>query len=574
MKQKKSFAGSAYRHFLIWSILSSLMTTACDFIDAVLVGNLLGGDGLAVLNIARPVFLTCGLIGVTLGGGAAVTIGRCIGAGENDRARHAFSSLLTLGLAMSLLCMSPLLFLEPFYGFLGVTDELLPAMRQYMPTLLCASPIIIMFAVLSAAVGADSDPVLCTACSASVVIINPLLDVVFIKYLNFGMRGSALAYATADIVGCAILLLHFFKKHRVLSLRTALPRAKEMGNFVRDGSGAGSAKIFGAVIALAFNTLLSRSADGLGSMYLAIYAVINSAHLIPSGLFTAASGAASGVTSFLVGESDKKGIKEVRDRSLLTAAALGVLATLVCELLAEPIVKLIGVNDAAELALAASVIRIYATSLIFIGINTVITSYWQSVGRAQLAFVMSLMRNCLVGLLFGALLIPGHNVRGLALTYLLTEVVGSLFALGVMIFSPSAAKLDKLCPQNELTFENTYTIKKESVELISSDLSEVCREWEVAPASEFLISFVCEEMLLNIEKFALGNTKKNFYISIKLMRRGEEHILRIRDNVRLYDPFESNGDEIDNGVLAVIRKKSKKCEYQRKMIFNYLYIVI
>ena len=51
-------------------------------------------------------------------------------------------------------------------------------------------------------------------------------------------------------------------------------------------------------------------------------------------------------------------------------------------------------------------------------------------------------------------------------------------------------------------------------------------------------------------------------------------MLRIRDNVRSYNPFESQGDEIDNGVLRLIQKKTRQYTYQRKMVFNYLYMVI
>ena len=58
------------------------------------------------------------------------------------------------------------------------------------------------------------------------------------------------------------------------------------------------------------------------------------------------------------------------------------------------------------------------------------------------------------------------------------------------------------------------------------------------------------------------------------MEKGDDHVLRIRDNVNTYNPFESNGDEIDRGVLELIEKKTKYCDYQRKMIFNYLYLIL
>ena len=51
------FASSAYRCFFIWGVCVSLATTVCTIIDALLVGNLVGSNGLAVANISTPVFL-------------------------------------------------------------------------------------------------------------------------------------------------------------------------------------------------------------------------------------------------------------------------------------------------------------------------------------------------------------------------------------------------------------------------------------------------------------------------------------------------------------------------------------
>ena len=51
-------------------------------------------------------------------------------------------------------------------------------------------------------------------------------------------------------------------------------------------------------------------------------------------------------------------------------------------------------------------------------------------------------------------------------------------------------------------------------------------------------------------------------------------ILRIRDNVNSYNPFDLRGDEVDRAVMEMIKKKAKYYEYQRKLVFNYLYVTI
>ena len=125
--------------------------------------------------------------------------------------------------------------------------------------------------------------------------------------------------------------------------------------------------------------------------------------------------------------------------------------------------------------------------------------------------------------------------------------------------------------------ECSYRIETESMTQISEDLERICEEWEIGIKQAFVINFICEELLLNIIKYGLSNRRvsnKEYYISIKLLEKDGDYILRIRDNVSLYNPFESEGDEIDSGVLKLIQKKTKYCDYQRKMIFNNLYLII
>lgn len=135
------FAKSEYGYFLIWGICASLATTVCTIVDALLVGNLVGSDGLAVANLSTPVFLVYALFGVTIGVGANVNIGRLLGAAEVDQANRVFHAQLATGLIIGVLCLLPLAFKDAFFGFLGVTEELAPLADQYLTVVLWSAPL-------------------------------------------------------------------------------------------------------------------------------------------------------------------------------------------------------------------------------------------------------------------------------------------------------------------------------------------------------------------------------------------------------------------------------------------------
>jgi len=568
------FARSAYRHFLLWGICTSLATTVCTIVDALLVGNLVGSSGLAVANLSTPVFLVYALLGVTVGVGANVTIGRLLGAADVEQANRVFQKQLTVGLAIGIFCLVTLVFRDGFFRFLGVTEELYPLAEQYLTVVLWSAPLFVMYHILSASVRTDSDPRRSAAASAVVIVVNLSLDLLFMKVLGWGILGASASLCIAEALGVAVLLTHFMKKTALLKLNLGLPTWQDVRSFAANGFGIGSAYIFQAVVMLAFNTLLIHFGAGQGVLYVAVYGVIYTVSMVPFAIFDGAANSLSTVTAFFAGESDIKGIFTVLKSALMVVAAGGGLLTAICVLFARELVWFFGIGDGASLAVAADALRLFAVSILFTGINTVAIAFWQAIGRSRLAGTVSVIRNFLLMLVVGTVLIWKEQLFGLSMTYIWVELICALLC-GIILLNPrSGAYVKETFGTVGRHYENNYPIRAESMEQITADLEAVCEEWDIGMKQAFFITFICEELLLNIFKFGLKEKNKSYYIAIRLVERDGDYILRIRDNVSVYNPFESGGDAIDTGVLRLIQKKSKYCDYQRKMIFNYLYLII
>lgn len=569
------FQYSAYRYFLIWGILSSLVLTVCTIVDATLIGNLVGDTGLAVSNIATPVYLIYALFGITIGVGSNVLISRFLGAEDKEGANKVFHSALTFGLIVSFISLCPLFFEKAYFSFLGVTDELYPLAKEYLGVVMWSAPIFIMYHILSASVRTDSNPRLVAIASAVVIITNITLDIVFMKFMAMGIKGASLSLCIGEFLGLIVLLTHFVKKDKLLSLKCGALDFQQVKDTVSNGFGLGSAQIFSAVVMLSFNTRLLRYGGVNGTFYVAVYGIIYTLSTIPAGLCDGNSASLQTVISFLSGESDTNGIYAVLKKALFTIFILSLVVALCFVFFSSALFSFFGIKQSSETSVSNIALRIFALSLVFTGINTSITAFWQSIGRRYLASAMSLVRNCLLLLISGLILIPSKNILGVAASYVITEVVGVLIVVAIALISPSREYVKKKFGVEGSVFEKTYPIEKESMEDISRDLEKISEEWELDVKKSFMINFISEELLLNIIKFALENKgKKEYYISIKLINKDDDLVLRIRDNVSQYNPFEAQGDEIDSGVLKLIKKKTKYSEYQRKMVFNYFYTII
>jgi Na+-driven multidrug efflux pump len=432
----------------------------------------------------------------------------------------------------------------------------------------------VLYPILAISIRTDGDPKLSAISSATVIVANLSLDILFMQGLGWGILGASASLCIAEALGMAVLLLHFGTKHALLRIQPSFPRFPDIKSFVVNGFGVGSAFVFQAIVMLVFNTLLLENGTGDGVVNVAIFGVIYTMSMIPFAVFDGAGNAISTVVSIFAGEKDCKSMLIVLRQGIKSVSSAGILITGIFLLSAEEVVRFFGLANTESSATAVLAFQVFSVSILFAGINSVVTAFWQSIGRARLASGMSVMRNFILMLVTGFALIARHQIIGLSVTYVCSEFVCLLGVILVLFLSDSKSYITLKYQSSNRIYENYYIIKTESIAHISSNLEELCEEWEIAPKQAIFINLIVEELILNIIKFGLKDSNKEHYIAIKLLDNQGEYILRIRDNVNTYNPFDLRGDNIDRAVIKLITEKTKYYDYQRKLIFNYLYLIV
>lgn len=97
--------------FAIPAILTNLLTMSAFFIDGILIGQLIGSEGLAAVNLVFPVFIMIGAIGIVVASGSSALVGKYLGQDNKAEARHVFNLALTLCIILSIIISGTVLFL-------------------------------------------------------------------------------------------------------------------------------------------------------------------------------------------------------------------------------------------------------------------------------------------------------------------------------------------------------------------------------------------------------------------------------------------------------------------------------
>ena len=100
-----------------------------------------------------------------------------------------------------------LLFLDPILYFFGASEATLPYAKDYMVTILLGNVITHMYLGLNSVLRSAGHPQKAMAATILTVIVNTLLDPLFIYTFHMGIKGAAVANCPGS--GDFTLLAHF-----------------------------------------------------------------------------------------------------------------------------------------------------------------------------------------------------------------------------------------------------------------------------------------------------------------------------------------------------------------------------
>lgn len=570
------FVNKAFRVFAINSIFASAGVVLGTFVDAIILGNAFGETGLSVLAISMPIYMAYNLFGYAFGVGGSLKVSESIGAEDKQGTRTHFTQTiffaLVIGLMISILGM---LFLPEIIAATGGSG--IDFAIDYMRPIILMAPIFVLAPVISLLIRSDADPFLSTLGISLSVVVNLVLDLVFIFGLNMGVFGGALAMVIGQFVAVAVYSAHFFKKNNHFKFCRVPLNPKVGYQLFHGGFGSGSAFIYQGISLVVINNLLSAT---VGVSGLAVYNILFNVSLFAYAIFDGISLALAPLVATFAGEKDTEGVYNTMRLSLKTAVLLSIGSVMILIIFAAPIASIFGVAENSTLVVQT--IRIFALGMVQTCINCVMAHFYQTTKRPTLAGVIYFMRGFLLLIAFSAWLIPIWGVLGTALAIVISETITMLLMfLAALVLKKQGGY------RNMLLFKEPVIVKDNIYETtLSSDIKELencvveieafCERQDIDTKNAYFINLTIEELAANIINFGFNDGKPH-YIHIKIALFDGDIYIRLRDDSTTYNPFEESekpDEALDYLGVSIVRKKAKSFAYNRTLVFNNLLIIL
>ena len=203
-----------------WSACSSSVPTV--IVDTIFIGWSAGELGLASVAVTWPLVMMFGAVGDMLGTGAAIIIAQSRGSGNLRLARLSLGNMLVWQVLFSLLMMTVVkCFLTDILRLFGATDELMPGAVRYSRILIYGNLAYMLVTGVLAVIRNDGRPVLSMWLMVGGLLLNIVMDYVFIFPLGGGVAGAAYATVTAQMLDCCCRVGLFLYPENGSSFRPA-----------------------------------------------------------------------------------------------------------------------------------------------------------------------------------------------------------------------------------------------------------------------------------------------------------------------------------------------------------------
>ena len=541
-----------YRQYLLPSILTSLALALNEFVDCMLVSNMLGGDALAIANMACPVILVIAACYVLLGTGGSILYAACLGKWDNEKAGKIFTLSIVLSIITGIVFIIAGFVLKgPVTAFLCADGSLRAEFTQYYSVLLFMAPLLIFMLTYVCFLPPSGAPVVATIANIVANGSNLLFDIIYIKFFHTGVKGAAYATISGYLAGIIVMfILVKNKKVKIAKSRIGRSDIRLIRIILVYGIPTAMLQVCFA-IKYAFSNNMAAMYGGRTGII--AFSLCLQTFSIASVFLLGVCDTAQPLLAMLSGQKDYKGERLVLKRSFVLQVIFACVLIGLFELNPGAMAKMYGVDDSDVLAIALTGIRIFTITYLPRGICIQFMRFFQVEGRKLYAFLISLMDGFLV-IPAGLILCKNMGVNGIFAAYPFTAFIALavICAINIIIFArhrDEYAGLSLIRRDSGALGKMSFTIRDddEDISRASEEMIDYGTEHGLSMKEANKLGLLCEEMAV----YTRTHRKDTGDIDITLRIGKGDMVIDFRSAGAPFDPTKATDEDLEENVMML-----------------------
>ena len=424
--------GSLLLQYAMPAIIAMTASSLYNMVDSIFIGQGVGPMAISGLALTFPFMNLSAAFGAAVGVGASTCISVKLGQRDYGTAQNILGNTVTLNLIVGVLfSVVSLLFLDPILYFFGASEQTIPYARDYMVVILLGNVFSHMYFGMNAVLRAAGKPRQAMYATMFTVVMNTILDPVFIYLLDMGIRGAAFATILSQMMALTWQMKLFSDKDELLHLRRGIYRinAAIVRNIIAIGMSPFRMNVCACVVVIFINKGLLMYG---GDLAVGAYGIANRVAFVFVMIVMGINQGMQPIAGYNYGARQTERLMRVLKLSMMAATVITTSGFLVAEFVPELCVSLF-TSDPELTGMAARGMRIIMCTFPIIGFQMVATNFFQSIGKAGVSIFLSLSRQMLFLLPMLIVLPLRFGIDGVWASMPVADTISSLVTLGIML---------------------------------------------------------------------------------------------------------------------------------------------
>ena len=419
--------GTLLRQYAVPAIIAMTASSLYNMVDSIFIGQGVGPLAISGLAVTFPLMNISAAFGTLVGAGGATLVSVLLGQRNYDMAKKVLANVFILNVTIGVFfIIFSISFLTPILRFFGASDATLPYAKEYMTVILLGNIITHLYFGLNAILRSAGFPKKAMTATILTVVLNTILDPIFIFVFDMGIQGAAIATVLSQAVALVWVFRMLSDKSRVLHFsreQFSLDR-KIAGRSLSIGMAPFLMNLTSSLVVILMNNQLRSHG---GDMAIGAYGIINRVVFLFMMIVMGFTHGMQPIAGYNYGAKLYPRVVEVFRLTVFWATLITTLCFLVGMFFPEVPVSLF-TRDPELKAIASRGFRIGVSLFPIVGFQMVTSNFFQSLGLARRAIFLSLSRQLLF-LIPSLAILPGFfGVDGVWISMPVSDAIASIVA--------------------------------------------------------------------------------------------------------------------------------------------------
>ncbi|MDK2563231.1 MATE family efflux transporter [Romboutsia sedimentorum] len=383
--------------YSIPAIIGMIVNALYNVVDRIFIGNIPDVGPLAItgVGVTMPIMTIILAFAMLIGIGVTTNISIKLGQGKKEEAQKLIGNGITLSIIISvIISIVGIIFGDSILKLFGASDQTLYYAQSYIYIILAGTIFNILAFTLNNTIRGDGNPKLAATIMVVGCLTNIVLDAVLIFVFKLGIQGAAIATVISQMVTAIWALMYYVKAKSNLKFeKSSLKLDKSLVKIIfAIGSAPFAMQIATSLVQVISNNALKVYGGDLAIGAMATISSISMIFLMP--IFGLNQGAQP-IIGFNYGAKQYDRANNAFKVSALASIIIMTSGWLLVQTVPELIVGMFN-KDPKLMKITVNGIRIYLLMLPIIGVSITGSNYIQSVGKAKIAMVLSLLRQVIL----------------------------------------------------------------------------------------------------------------------------------------------------------------------------------